>query len=112
MKTENLIRETLKGLLDTAKEKVCVLGLADSQDDLKQIRDIYIELVRFWDLDEELVNEFDEQIGLRNINYNTMILRRLAGETIEDAEIILSNDIEAGTYKVKDVLQYIADRLE
>ena len=112
MKTENLIRETLKGLLDTAKEKVCVLGLADSPDDLKQIRDLYIELIRFWDLDEELVDEFDEQIGIRNVNYNAMILRRLAGETSEEAEIILPDDIEAGNYKVKDVLQYIADRLE
>ncbi len=112
MKTENLIQETLKGLLDTAKEKVCVLGLSDSKDDLKQIRDLYIELIRFWGFDNRLVDEFDEQIGIRNVNYNAMILRRLAGETSEDAEIILSEDIESGTYKVKDVLQYIADRLE
>ena len=112
MKIENLIRETLKGLLDTAKEKVCVLGLADAQEDLTQIRDIYIELIRFWDLDGELVNEFDEQIGIRNVNYNAVILRRLAGETSKDAEVILLDDIKSGTYKVKDLLQYIADRFE
>ncbi len=41
-----------------------------------------------------------------------MILRRLAGETSDDAEIVLPDNIEAGNYKVKDVLQYIADRLE
>jgi hypothetical protein len=64
MKTENLIRETLKGLLATAIEKVCVLGEQDSQDDLKQIRDMYVELVRFWDLDEDLIEKFDEKIGL------------------------------------------------
>ena len=64
MKTENLIRETLKGLLATAIEKVCVLGESDAQDDLKQIRDMYAELVRFWDLDEDLIGEFDEKIGM------------------------------------------------
>ena len=64
MKTENLILETLKGLFATAIEKVCVLGEADAQEDLKQIRDIYIELVRFWDLEEHLIDEFDEQIGI------------------------------------------------
>lgn len=64
MKTENLIRVTLKGLLATAIEKVCVLGEQDAQDDLKQIRDMYVELIRFWDLDEDLIGEFDEKIGL------------------------------------------------
>jgi hypothetical protein len=64
MKTENLIRETLKGLLATAIEKVCVLGEGDAQDDLKQIRDMYVELIRFWDLDEDLIGEFDEKIGM------------------------------------------------
>ncbi len=64
MNTNNLIRETLKGLLATAIEKVCVLGDQDAQDDLKQIRDMYIELIRFWDLDEDLIGDFDEKIGL------------------------------------------------
>ena len=35
MRTENLIRETLKGLLATANEKICVLGLEDAQEDLR-----------------------------------------------------------------------------
>jgi len=64
MKTENLIRETLKGLLATAIEKVCVLGEEDAQDDLKQIRNMYIELISFWTLDEELIEEFDEKVGI------------------------------------------------
>jgi hypothetical protein len=64
MRTENLIRETLKGLLATANEKICVLGLEDAQEDLRQIRDMYVELVRFWALDEHLIEEFDEKIGL------------------------------------------------
>ena len=62
MQIEYLIRETLKGLLATGIEKICVIGLVDAQEDLKQIRDMYVELVRFWDLDESLVKEFDGQI--------------------------------------------------
>jgi len=64
MRTENLIRGTLKGLLTTAIEKVCVLGEQDAQEDLKEIRSMYVELVRFWMLDEDLMDEFDEKISL------------------------------------------------
>jgi len=63
MRTEKLILETLKGLLTTAIEKVCVLGKLDAQEDVKQIRDMYIELIRFWTLDEELIDMFDEKVG-------------------------------------------------
>ena len=63
LKTENLIRETLKGLLATAVEKICVLGVEDAKADIKQIREMYEELVRFWDLDERLVDEFDMEVG-------------------------------------------------
>ena len=63
MRTENLIRETLKGLLTTAIEKVCVLGEQDAQEDLKQIRDMYVELIRFWTLDDDLIEAFDEKVG-------------------------------------------------
>ena len=64
MQTENVIRETLKGLLATAIEKVCVLGNEDAQEDLKKISVVYEDLVLFWGLDEDLINEFDEQIGM------------------------------------------------
>ncbi|MHB1654140.1 MAG: hypothetical protein ACYCVD_16940 [Desulfitobacteriaceae bacterium] len=64
MKTEDLLLETLKGLLTTAIEKVCVLGKEDALEDLTQIRDMYVELVRFWTLDEELIDRFDERIEL------------------------------------------------
>ena len=112
MQTEKLIEFTLKGLLATATEKMCVLGLVDAQEDLKQIRDMYVELVRFWTLDEHLIEEFDEQIVRLNVNHNVLILRRLAAETDENTEVILPDDIKPGTYKVRDVLQYIADMLE
>lgn len=64
MRTEKLILETLKGLLTTAIEKVCVLGELDAQEDVKQLRDMYVELIRFWTLDEELIDRFDEKVGL------------------------------------------------
>ena len=64
MKTENLIRETLQGLLATAIEKVCVLGEEDAQEDLKRLREVYEDLVLFWGLDEDLIDEFDEKVGI------------------------------------------------
>ena len=64
MKTEYLIKETLKGLLATAKEKLCVLGEEDAKEDLKKLREVYEDLVLFWGLNEELIDEFDEKIGI------------------------------------------------
>lgn len=64
MKTEYLIKETLKGILATAKEKICVLGGEDAKEDLKKLREVYEDLVLFWGLDEELIDEFDENIGI------------------------------------------------
>jgi hypothetical protein len=64
MQTENLIRETLSGLLATAIEKVCVLGEEYAQEDLKKLREVYEELILFWGLDENLIDEFDEKIGI------------------------------------------------
>lgn len=63
MKTEYLIKETLQGLLATAVEKVCVLGEEDAKEDLKKLREVYEDLILFWGLDEELIDEFDEKIG-------------------------------------------------
>lgn len=64
METENLIRETLKGLMATAIEKVCVLGEEDAQEDLKRLREVYEDLILFWELDEDLIYEFDEKVGM------------------------------------------------
>ena len=64
MDIENLIRETLKGLIATAIEKVCVLGEEDAQMDLKRFRIVYEDLVLFWGLDEDLIDEFDEKVGI------------------------------------------------
>ncbi len=64
MQTENLIQKTLRGLLATAIEKVCVLGEEYAQEDLKKLREVYEELVLFWGLDENLIDEFDEKVGI------------------------------------------------
>ncbi|MEA4987911.1 MAG: hypothetical protein VB095_07610 [Anaerovorax sp.] len=64
MDTENLIRETLKGLIATAIEKVCVLGKEDAQMDLKRLMEVYEDLVLFWGMEEDLIDEFDEKIGI------------------------------------------------
>ena len=64
MKTEYLIKETLKGLIATADEKICVRGAEDAKDDLKRLREVYEDLVLFWGLDEELIDEFDEKVGI------------------------------------------------
>lgn len=64
MKTEYLIKETLKGLIATANEKVFVLGAEDAKEDLKRLREVYEDLILFWGLDEELIDEFDEKIGI------------------------------------------------
>jgi len=66
-RTQVLIRQTLKGLLATAQEKINVLGEQDAQEDIRQIRSMYEEIVRFWFNDNEnLINLFDEKIALYN----------------------------------------------
>lgn len=64
MKTEYLIKVTLKGLIATAKEKICVMGEEGAKEDLKRLREVYEELVLFWGLDQELIDDFDENIGI------------------------------------------------
>ena len=59
-----MIRRTLEGLIMTAKEKVCVLGLEDAQEDLKAIEKVYMDLVDFWDLDNEYINSWNEKISI------------------------------------------------
>ena len=64
LSNKELIMETLKGLIATAVEKICVLGWEGAKEELNPLRDMYIELVEFWNLGEDLLDEFDEKIGL------------------------------------------------
>jgi hypothetical protein len=61
---KELIMATLKGLIATANEKICVLGLNGAKEELNPLREVYIELVEFWNLGEDLLDEFDVKIGL------------------------------------------------
>ena len=56
------LKFTIQTLVDTALEKVNVLGVEDAQNDLWQIYDICQELLRFWDseLTEERIDELEE----------------------------------------------------
>ena len=60
--SHRILLNTIKGLTMTAKEKICVLGYADAKDDINNIRNMVDDLVYFWSLDENLINEFDSEI--------------------------------------------------
>lgn len=42
------------GLIDTAKEKICVLGEQDAQPDISRIRETIEDLECFWNSDGQL----------------------------------------------------------
>lgn len=67
MNVDNLILVTLKGILATATEKICVMGEIDAQVDLKKLREVYEDLIIFWELDERLIEAFDGRIGMMRL---------------------------------------------
>ncbi|AFM42983.1 hypothetical protein Desaci_4121 [Desulfosporosinus acidiphilus SJ4] len=68
------IEETLKGLLDTAIARMEKIGgqgpkaeIANIRE-INKIREMYMELVRFWGMEEGWIasfNEIDEAFGLK-----------------------------------------------
>jgi hypothetical protein len=55
------------GLIDTAKEKICVLGAEDAQKDTGKIREMIEDLECFWNSDGRLgtsnwIKFFDEEL--------------------------------------------------
>lgn len=59
---KELILLTLEGLEATAIKKISELGIDNSFDDLTRIKDMYDELVCFWQLNERLIDEYDKSI--------------------------------------------------
>ena len=59
------LRITIDTLVKTGLEKVNVLGVEESQDDLWQIHELCNELMAFWDseLTEERIDELEEIIA-------------------------------------------------
>lgn len=63
--TYTRLRITIDTLVKTGLEKVNVLGVEESQDDLWQIHELCNELMAFWDseLTEEHIDELEEIIA-------------------------------------------------
>jgi hypothetical protein len=47
-----IIKQTLKGLILTAKEKICVAG-EEAREEVEKIKAIYDDLVEFWEIEEK-----------------------------------------------------------
>jgi len=54
------LKFTIQTLVDTALEKVNVLGVEDAQNDLWQTYDICQELLRFWE--DEITDDQDYEL--------------------------------------------------
>lgn len=59
-----LIEKTIEGLTATALEKVCVLGREEAGEDIEKLRQVVVELVSFWDMDERYIEQFDMEVNL------------------------------------------------
>ena len=70
MDMKDKIKIALEVLEATSIEKVNRFGVKASLDDLDRIKDMVDELVCFWELDENLMDEYDEKIKeLTEYNY-------------------------------------------
>ena len=54
---------TARGLLQTAVEKILVLGQDDSKADVEKLREVLEDMLGFWDFDDNLLNDFDSTIA-------------------------------------------------
>ena len=59
---DDLIPETIWGLTETAIEKKRVLG-ANAQSEIANIRNVVVDLVHFWDLEERYIKDFDNDLS-------------------------------------------------
>lgn len=59
---DELIPETIWGLTETAIEKKRVLG-AKAQSEIMNIRNVIVDLVHFWDLEERYIKDFDKDLS-------------------------------------------------
>jgi len=60
--TENQLRETMEGLLRTAREKQVVLGTVDAAQDIARIANLIEDLECFWDSDTDWSAKLKEAI--------------------------------------------------
>ena len=59
---DELIPETIWGLTETAIEKKRVLG-AKAESEIMNIRNVIVDLVHFWDLEERYIKDFDNDLS-------------------------------------------------
>ena len=59
---DDLIPETIWGLTETAIEKKRVLG-AKAQSEIMNIRNVIVDLVHVWDLEERYIKDFDNDLS-------------------------------------------------
>ena len=61
--SETTMVATARGLLQTAVEKILVLGQEDSKADVEKLREVLEDMLGFWDFDDKLLNDFDAAIA-------------------------------------------------
>ena len=54
---------TARGLLQTAVEKILVLGQDDSKADVEKLREVLEDMLGFWNFDDKLLIDFDSTIA-------------------------------------------------
>ena len=54
---------TARWLLQTAVEKILVLGQEDSKADVEKLREVLEDMLGFWEFDDKLLNDFDSTIA-------------------------------------------------
>ena len=59
---DDLIPETIWGLTETAIEKKRVLG-AKAESEIMNIRNVIVDLVHFWNLEERYIKDFDNDLS-------------------------------------------------
>ena len=59
---KGLMERTIDGLTKTAIEKACVMG-SDAKPHIDKLREIVIDMVNFWDLDEHYIDQFDMDVS-------------------------------------------------
>ena len=52
-----------RGLLQTAVEKILVLGEEESKADVEKLREVLDDMIGFWDFDDKFLNDFDSAIS-------------------------------------------------
>lgn len=56
------VKFTIRGLIDTAIEKICVLGTKDAMPEIAKLKEVAEDIACFWGF-EELESYFSDTVG-------------------------------------------------